>query len=156
MSTILAFSRTGVTGSWLEPRCSRGRVVKAQATPTSSPTPFGTVRRPERQTAPTGGQCKPACPDVSVVESQSPRSKRSESAPSTSVSQRSRGFPISMENLPTEICVQLTRRLLSTASSLAIGEVRPRAVLRTILVIIWLRMAVRPMTNGGKPCFLER
>jgi hypothetical protein len=50
-----------------------GRVVKAQATPSPAFTSSDTGRLTEWQAAPTGSQRKPACLEVSVVESQPPR-----------------------------------------------------------------------------------
>jgi hypothetical protein len=52
-----------------------GRVFKAQTTPIPTPTSSGTGRRTERQATPAGGQCKPACSEVSV-DSHPPRSNR--------------------------------------------------------------------------------
>jgi hypothetical protein len=41
-----------------------------------------------------------------------------------------------LENLLTEACVELARRLPSTVSSLPTGEARPRAVLKTVILFI--------------------
>jgi hypothetical protein len=41
-----------------------------------------------------------------------------------------------LENLPTSACLQLTSRLLSTASSLPTGKARPRAVLKTVILFL--------------------
>jgi hypothetical protein len=40
------------------------------------------------------------------------------------------------DNLPTSACVELTRRLLSTASSPPTGDARPRAVLKTVIIFL--------------------
>jgi hypothetical protein len=42
---------------------------------TTNPIPTTSVTETERQAAPAGGQSKPACPEVSVVDFQPPRSK---------------------------------------------------------------------------------
>jgi hypothetical protein len=52
-----------------------GRVFKAQTTPIPNPTSSGTGRQTEGQATPAGGQCKPACPEVSV-DFHPPRSNR--------------------------------------------------------------------------------
>jgi hypothetical protein len=74
---------------------------------------------------------------VSVVESQHPRSKETNTAPFPPQDQSPlKGIPELIENLPTKACVDLTLRLLSAASSLSTGEVRLRAVLKTVIVFI--------------------
>jgi hypothetical protein len=55
-------------------------------------------------------------------------------SPTRSVS--ARGDRRSLEKLPTKACVELTRRLLSTAFSLPVGEARMRAVLKTVILFI--------------------
>jgi hypothetical protein len=112
-----------------------GRVVKDQATPSPTSNSSDTGRRTERQAAPIGGQCKPACPEVSVVVSQPPRSKQTDSAPSPPQGQSPlEGIADLLENLPTKTRVELTRRLLSAVSSLPTGEAPPRAVLKTVIL----------------------
>jgi hypothetical protein len=88
------------TGLWLGPHCPRGRLVKFQATLNRIITSSYTVRRVERHAAPTGGQCKPVCPDVSMMESPPLYSKPIDSTASLpSVCHRSRGSPISSRTL---------------------------------------------------------
>jgi hypothetical protein len=41
-----------------------------------------------------------------------------------------------LDNLPISACVELTRRLLYTASSLPTGDARPRAVLNTVILLL--------------------
>jgi hypothetical protein len=41
-----------------------------------------------------------------------------------------------LENLLTKACVELTRRILSAASSLSTGEARPRVVPKTVILFI--------------------
>jgi hypothetical protein len=114
-----------------------GRVVKAQATSSPASTSSDTGRRTERQAAPTGGQRKPACPEVSVVESHPPRPKQTYSTPSSPQSQSPlEGIIDLLKNIPTKACVQFTRRIISAASFLRTGEARPRAVLKTVILFI--------------------
>jgi hypothetical protein len=114
-----------------------GRVVKAQATHNPTSTSSDTGRRTERQAAPTGGQRKPACTEVLVVESQPPRSEQTESALSPPHGQTPlEGIADLLEKLPAKACVELTRHLLSEASSLPTGEDRPRVVLKTVILFI--------------------
>jgi hypothetical protein len=128
----LSFPRTG--GNHI---VRGGRVVKVQATPSPTSTSSHTGRRTELQAATTGGQRKPSCPAVLVVESQPPRSKQTDSASSPPQGQSSlEGIADLLENLPTNACVELTRRRLSAASSLPTGEVRLRAVLKTVILFI--------------------
>jgi hypothetical protein len=112
-----------------------GRVVKAQATPTPASFSCDTGRRTEWQAAPTGGQSKIAYPEVSVEESQPPRSKQTDSSSQQGQSPLD-GIADLLEKLPTKACVELRRRLLSAASYLPTGEARPRAVLKTVILFI--------------------
>jgi hypothetical protein len=41
-----------------------------------------------------------------------------------------------LDNLPLPACVELTRRLLASFSSLPIGAARPRAVLKTVTIYV--------------------
>jgi hypothetical protein len=126
-----------------------GRVVKAQATPTPASTSSDTGRRTEMQVAPTGDQRKPASPEVSVVESQSPRSKQTDSSSPQGQSPLE-GIADLLEKLPTKACVELTRRLLSVASSIPTGEARPRAQNRNPFHSrVWLCGLEQ---TGDRPC----
>jgi hypothetical protein len=78
-----------------------GRVVKAQGTPSPASTSSDTGRRTERQAAPTGGQREPACPEVTVVEFQPPRSKQTTRSPPQGQSPLEWIADLS-ENLPTK------------------------------------------------------
>jgi hypothetical protein len=56
-----------------------------------------------------------------------------------------------LDLLPIQACVELTRRLLTSVSSLPTGSVRQRAVLQTVIVL-WPNMAARPRrTRRRKP-----
>jgi hypothetical protein len=41
-----------------------------------------------------------------------------------------------LDNLPLEACMELTRRLLISISSLPDGEARPRGVLKTVILFV--------------------
>jgi hypothetical protein len=41
-----------------------------------------------------------------------------------------------LDHLPIQACVELTRRLLTSISSLPTGAVRPRAVLKTVILFV--------------------
>ena len=41
-----------------------------------------------------------------------------------------------LDHLPTQACVELTRRLLTSISSLPTGAARPRAVLKTVILFV--------------------
>jgi hypothetical protein len=56
-----------------------------------------------------------------------------------------------LENLPTEACVDLTRRFLSSAS-LPTGKARPRAVLKTVILFIAEYGSAPSGDKRGKPC----
>jgi hypothetical protein len=114
-----------------------GRVLKAQAKPSLTSTSSDTERRTERQAAPTAGQRKPACPEISVVETQPPRSKQTDPGPSPPQGQSLIEWIADLlENLPQKACIELTHRLFSAASSLQTGEARPRAVLKIVIHFI--------------------
>jgi hypothetical protein len=83
---------------------------------------------------PTGGQYTSACPEVSVVDPQLPRSKQTDSTLSPTQSRTPlEGITELLENIPNKSCVELTRRLLSTVCSLPTREARPRSVLKTVI-----------------------
>ena len=41
-----------------------------------------------------------------------------------------------LDHLPLHACVELTRRLLTSISSLSTGAARPRAVLKTVILFV--------------------
>jgi hypothetical protein len=41
-----------------------------------------------------------------------------------------------LDHLPIQACVELTRRLLTSVSSLPTGAARPRAVLKTVILFV--------------------
>jgi hypothetical protein len=65
---------------------------------------------------------KPSTPKL-VVPSQSPTSTLEE-------------ISDLLDHLPLQACVELTRRLLASISSLATGAARPRAVLKTVILFV--------------------
>jgi hypothetical protein len=74
---------------------------------------------------------------VSVVEFQQHRSIQTDSAASPPQSQSPlQEIAYLLNNLPIKACMELIRGLLSTDSSLRTEEVRPRAVLKTVILYI--------------------
>jgi hypothetical protein len=122
ISPSQAFSRKVATGPWPEPRCQRRPSREGSGYAQPYPHFIRQRRRIGRQAAPTGGQLKPACPEVPVVESQPHRSKQTDSTPSSAQSVTAPGIADLLENLPTMACRELTRSLLCTASSLPTGK----------------------------------
>jgi hypothetical protein len=56
-----------------------------------------------------------------------------------------------LDVLPIQACVDLTRRLLTSVSTLPTGADRPRSVLKTV-IILWPNMAAHPRrTTRSKP-----
>jgi hypothetical protein len=125
-------SWTGETGHWLERRFHRG--LRRQGSGYSYPNPTLTdpVRWTEQKADQEAGQWKATSPKVSVVESQTPRSKESGwiDSPPQRLSPLE-GSADLLENVHTEAYTEFTRRLLSTASFLPTGEARPLSVVKT-------------------------
>jgi hypothetical protein len=112
-----------------------GRIVKAQAKKEPAPNPSGEGGQTTGRAAPAVGQSKPSRPGTPVVLPQPPQPKHTDSSPPQPQSQAPvEGITDLLDNLPTSACLQLTRRLLSMASSLPRGDARPRAVLRTVIL----------------------
>jgi hypothetical protein len=112
-----------------------GRIVKAHATSSPTPTTSDLDRRSERQAVHTDGPCKSAGLEAPVVKSLPHRSKHADSTP-TRNSQSPLGGIADLDNLPTKACIELTRRLLSTAAALPTGDDRSRAILKTVILFI--------------------
>jgi hypothetical protein len=72
-----------------------------------------------------------------VVVPQPPQPKHTDSSPPQPQSLSPlEGIIDLFDNLPTSTCVELTRRLLSTASPLPTGDARSRAVLKTVIIFL--------------------
>jgi hypothetical protein len=114
-----------------------GSVVKAQATKEPTPNPPGAGGQTGRRAAPADGQPKHCPPGAPVVDPQPPQNKHTDSStPPTTESVTTRGD----HRLPRQsshTCLRnLTRRLLSTSSSLPTGDARPPAVLKTVILFL--------------------
>jgi hypothetical protein len=113
-----------------------GRIVKAQATSSPTPTTPDLDRRPERQAVLTDGHCKSAGLEAPVVKSKPHLSKHPDSTPTPNSQSLLEGIADLLDNLPTKACIEFTRRLLSTAAALPTGDDRPRAILKTVILFI--------------------
>jgi hypothetical protein len=71
-----------------------------------------------------------------VEKSKPHRSKHTDSTPTPNSQSPLEGIADHLDNLPTKACIELTRRLLSTASVLPTGDDRPRAILKTVILFI--------------------
>jgi hypothetical protein len=109
--------------------------AKATKEPTLNPSSAG--GQTKAKAAPAVGQSKQSRPGAPVVQPQPPQHKHTDSSPPQLQSQSPlEGITDLLGKLPTSACVQLTRRLLSTASSLPRGEAHPRAVLETVILFV--------------------
>jgi hypothetical protein len=114
-----------------------GRVVKAKATKRPTLNPSGAGVQTTGRVSPAVGQSKPSRTGAPVVLHQPPQPKHTDSSPPQPQSQSPvEGITDLIDNLPTSASVELTRRLLSTASSLPTGDDRPRAVLKTVILFL--------------------
>jgi hypothetical protein len=92
---------------------------------------------------------------MSMVDSQQPRSKQTD----TNISPPKSQLPLEgtadlLENLPPEVCIEFTRRLhLSTTSSLPTCEASSRAIFKSSSYS-QLSFAVQHGTRGRKACRL--
>jgi hypothetical protein len=103
-----------------------GHVVKAKATNKPTLNPPGSCGQTTGRASPTVGQSKRSRPGTTVVLPQPPQPKHTDSSPPQPQSQP----PLEvitdlLDNLPTSACIDPTRRLLSTASSLPTTDARP-------------------------------
>jgi hypothetical protein len=112
-----------------------GRVEKAKATTEYNLNPSGVGGQTTGRIAPAVGQSKPSHPGTPVVVPQPPQPKHTDSSHPQPQSQSAlEAITNLLDNLPTSACVDLTRRLLSTASPLPTEDARPRAVLKTVII----------------------
>jgi hypothetical protein len=68
-----------------------------------------------------------------MVNAYPPRSNLSDSTPTFPIQSPIEGIAV-LDNLPNQACIEVTRRLLSTASSLPNGVARPIAVLKAVIL----------------------
>jgi hypothetical protein len=131
-----------------------GRVVKAKATKEPTLSPSGAGWQTTGRASPAVGKSKPGRPWAPVVLRQPPQPKNTDSSPPQPQSQSPlEGIPDLLDKLPTSACVELTRRLLSTALSLQQGTLA-REPSSKPLFFSWLSMAARPRRTPGKALLL--
>jgi hypothetical protein len=110
------------------------RVVKAKSMKETTLSPSGAGWQTKGPAAPAVGQSKPGRPGAPLVVPQPPQPKHTDSSTPQPQSQSPlEGITDLLDNLPTSASVDLTRRLLSAASSLPAGKARPRAVLKNVI-----------------------
>jgi hypothetical protein len=95
----------------------------------------GIGRQFEQQAAHTGGPHTCAGPETPLVKSHPSRSNHADSTVPPRQSPLE-GIVDLLDKLPTQACFELTRRLLTAASSLPTGKARQRAVLKTVILFI--------------------
>ena len=133
----------------MEPRCSRGCVAKANATtphpnPNSPPQPVTEVPRHPKVTA-NRKKARPNKPEPKPTAGKSKkkvaaRVKIAANKPTTPVllvpTDTLEEISDILDRLPLQACVELTRRLLTSISSLTRGTARPRTVLNTVIPFV--------------------
>jgi hypothetical protein len=145
-----------------------GRVVRDSApvpTPAPSPQPVdkapkvplvtATVKKakpekavPKTAPAPKKAAAKPtkaASTGARLVKAPNPVANPPSTSPLEDISDLT-------DSLPLEACVQLTRRLLASISSLPKGAARPRAVLKTVLLFVTKYRRHALGLVGAHPC----
>jgi hypothetical protein len=96
----------------------RGSVIKAEASPTQTPTSTAARERTDVKTACRGNQNKYAIPGTIVVQSKQPRTPDANPAASTLPRQSPlEGIDDLLDNFPTEACVEMTCRVLLSSQS---------------------------------------
>ena len=139
----------------MEPRCSRGRVAKATATtpppnPNPLPQPVTEVPREPKVTATrkkAGPKKLEPIPTVAAQPAAGNSKKKVAASVKTAATKpttpvlvvptNQRGeISNLLDRLPLQACVEPTRRLLTSISSLPTGTNRPRAVLKTVILFV--------------------
>jgi hypothetical protein len=111
--------------------------MKSNATKEPTLSPSGAGWQTTGRASPAVGQSKPGRPGAPEVLPQTLQPKHTDSSPPQTQSQSPLEWITDLlDNLPTPTCVELTRRLLSTASFLPIGDDHPRAVLKTVILFL--------------------
>ena len=133
-----------------------GRVVKATTTPPPNPIPQPVTVAPKKPTVTaTSKTARPKKPESKAAADPKPaavkpKKKAAASAqtaaakhttPKLVVPTQSTATPLEeisdlLDVLPIQACVELTRRLLTSISSLPTGAARPRAVLKTVILFV--------------------
>jgi hypothetical protein len=140
----------------VESHRSRGRVVKATTLPIPNPFPQPVTEAPEqpkvtatRKTArpkkpepkSTAGPTKPAAGKpkkkaAANVKTVAAKPKTPDLVVPTQTSYSPLKEISDLNRLPLQACVELTRRLVTSISSLPTGAVRPRAVLKIVILFV--------------------
>jgi hypothetical protein len=111
--------------------------VKAKATKEPTLNPSGAGGQTTGRAAPAVGHSKPGRPGAPLLLPQPPQPKHTDSSrPQPQSQSPNEGITDLFDNLPTSACVNLKRRLLSTASSLPTGDATLRAVLKTVIIFL--------------------
>jgi hypothetical protein len=133
-----------------------GRVLKATTTPIPNPSPQPVTKAPEQpKVAATRNTARPKKPDpisTAAPKRAAGNSKKKAAAsvktvaakpttPELVVLTQSSSSPLEdisdlLDCLPLQACVELTRRLLTSISSLPTGAARPRAFLKTVILFV--------------------
>jgi hypothetical protein len=112
-----------------------GRILKAHATSPTMPTNSGLGRQFEHQAAHSGGPCNIAGPETLAVKSHISRPNHADST-IPPIQSPLEGIADLLNNLPTQACFELTRRLLTTASALPTSTALQRVVLKPLIHFI--------------------
>jgi hypothetical protein len=133
-----------------------GRVVKAITTQIPNPSPQSVTKAPEQpKFAATRKTARPKQPEPKSTEatkSAAGKSKKTAAAsvkavaakpttPKLVVPTQSSSSPLEdisdlLDPLPLQACVELTRQLLTSISSIPTRAARPRAVLKTVILFV--------------------
>jgi hypothetical protein len=132
-----------------------GRVVKATTTPIPNPSPQTVTKAPEQPkvaaTRKTARPKKPEPKSTAAPKSAAGNSKKAAVSvkavaakattpelvvPTQPSSSPLEDIPDFLDHLPLQARVELTRRVLTSISSLPTGAARPRAVLKTVILFV--------------------
>jgi hypothetical protein len=152
-----ALCRADGPGRGVESRRSRGGVVKATTPPTPTPNPPSqpvaeASEKPNVTATRKTARPQKSEPKTTAAPLAAGKSKKKTAAsvkttavkpttPNLVVPNRSSTSPLEeisdlLDHLPLHACVELTRRLLTSISSLPTGAARPRAVLKSVILFV--------------------
>jgi hypothetical protein len=112
-----------------------GRTLKTHATSPTMPTNFGLVSQSEHQAAHSAGPFTTAGPETPTEKSYLSHPNHADLTIPRSPSPIE-GITDLLDELPTQACFELIRRLLTTAPSLPTGTARQRDVLKTFILFV--------------------
>jgi hypothetical protein len=130
-----------------------GRVVKATTTPIPNPSPQPVTKAPEQPKVAIRKTARPKRPEsksTAAPKSAAGKSKKAAASvktvaakPTTTelvVPTQPSSSPLEdisdLDHLLLQACVELTRRLITSISSLPTGAAHPRAVLKTVILFV--------------------